>query len=301
MFTCVLPQPARGPTSFPCLGNSHDFHPRAIKRLFIRMEAQSDTASTTGSSAIFAWLHGLPAQSGDTVRDTRKRRRPLTELGVNMNTPRKAPRKESSDSDDAAHSSSFDLACAVREEEATPRASSAAAFTPSTTMRLIERPIFSPSVRSQEGSQSSVHSSSTTDTGRKRKRSSSPIKKMANLQYAEYGVEQSLIGRWMDMPEPLRPLARAMKNTGMGRGIIPKEEAEALLPVIAEDDEDDRLVSETRHLLGLSPPLHFVEHTLRHVSTNLALGRSEAAWNCNVHAPLLDQAWISSKHHPRIR
>lgn len=264
------------------------------------MAAQFITATPPRSSKVVAWLGGLPSQqvAHDTPVNTNKRRRPLRELDINMNTPRKALRRQLDSVDDL---SCTGVMPGVGEEEDTPRAPSAAALTSSATIPFVDRPVFTPSRPRTDDNPSSVHSSSTADTSRKRKRSSSPIKKMATLQYAEYGVEQRLIGRWKDMPEPLQPLVRAMKNTGMGRGIIPTEHAEALLPLIAEDPEDDRLASDTRDLLGSCPSLPFVKHTLRHISQNIALARSEAAWNCNVHAPLLDQAWMYSKHGSRVR
>lgn len=156
------------------------------------------------------------------------------------------------------------------------------------------------------------HSTTTTNTtdsstdasnaGRKRKRDGSPGKSLVMLKRAEYFVEQRPIGRTKDLPEQLQPLAKAMRDIGCARGIIPTELAAELVPDLAEDEEDGlSLVSITRRQLGSLPTPPFVQRHLHHVAGNVSLARSEAAWNCNAHAPLLDEAWWHSRHRHSLR
>jgi len=69
-----------------------------------------------------------------------------------------------------------------------------------------------------------------------------------------------------------------MKDIGPGRGIIPMEHAENLVPYLAEDEDDsDWLASPAHNRLGASPDLPFVQRNVLQVADNISLARSEAA------------------------
>ncbi len=81
-----------------------------------------------------------------------------------------------------------------------------------------------------------------------------------------------------------------MKHTADGRAIIPSDRCD-LLSHLAEDDEDTRFLSPTRHECGDIAGLAWADEIAENVTSNISLARSEAAWNGNVHTPLLDKAW----------
>ncbi|OQN95575.1 hypothetical protein B0A48_18539 [Cryoendolithus antarcticus] len=191
------------------------------------MDNPSAFRMTSGVCKVTSWLDDLtpPPYS------SRKRRRPLVEMDSNT-TPRKK-NTHPIDSTPKAFLVSTEISIADAED-ITPRPA-VVALTSATTLRPDDSPSHAGHPTMTSTTDSSTDASSTA---RKRKRDGSPVKSLTMLKRAEYFVEQRSIGRAKDLPEKLQSLAKAMKDIGCARGIIPSELAADLVSDLAEDEDD---------------------------------------------------------------
>lgn len=259
-------------------------------------------------AVIVRWLQSIPPppqeegrqfrqrqqlQQQQDVQHSRKRRLPLVEMSHNVSTPAKRARKMRDTKN----------VVVVQEEdpsEATPRHIEHIQLR---SPRPSARDNYSASFSYANTSQSSHAATTESQTSLKRKRSISPSKGLAQLTRLQYPVHQETIDLPNKMPEPLRVLTRTMRRIEQGKGIIPKDDVmEELRKSLAdEEDEDDwtGVVSAGRAEYGDVPNMSFAQGIIAATAQNIRLGRSEAAWNCNVHYPLLVEACtrsISARH-----
>lgn len=129
------------------------------------------------------------------------------------------------------------------------------------------------------------HPSRTSTTT---KRGLNESKGLEKLQMLSYPVCQGIIDTFDDMPEALQALAKVMRSIEKSKGIVPEERARELQPHLADEDYvQDWAVSSTRSEYGTVPETRFAKIILDLSVQSTVLGWSEAAWNCNVHYPLL--------------
>lgn len=229
------------------------------------------------------------------AQHSRKRRLPLGEMSQNVSTPAKRARK-TKDTNDAV------LVQEDNPSEATPR--------PLEHIQLRSpgpsaRHNYSTSFSYAHTSQSSHATTTESQTSLKRKRSISPSKGLAQLTRLQYPVHQETIDLPNQMPEPLRALTRTVRGIEKGKGIIPEDDRtdELRKSLADEEDEDDwaGVVSSARTEYGSIPDMKFTQYIIAATAQNIRLGRSEAAWNCNVHYPLLAEACTRSVASQHIR
>lgn len=276
----------------------------ALHSMAICQSQQQDHARAQLSQRISAWLGEVSTEQAEP----QKRKRALQEMSGNIiTTPR--PRKRTKDGGQQ------DTSALPVQDDTTPRA---APF----PLGDVVAPPGSPSTPHAPSSSSnaSAEASSTTASSLKRKRGSSPVKRMAALRHADHGVERHSIQRWKDLPMAMQPLAKQMRDCGRCIALITPVERvcnssvhndvgvlircmQELFEYIAEgeDDDDQRLLDPTRARIGTSPAVAVLDRIRAHAEENMQLLRSEAAWNCNVHAPLFDQASMCSVYANTVR
>ncbi|KAK5013714.1 hypothetical protein LTR60_003720, partial [Cryomyces antarcticus] len=176
------------------------------------------------------------------------------------------------------------------EEDPTPRPAACRTFVP---LNLDGAPRFSPS-RDVSPSRSTT-SRTTTES----KRSKSPSRGMASREY----MVDPIVTKQMDlfdnkMPAELHELVVQIDVFSNGCGIIPmrlKEHFAASLPHLPAA-MIDAMVGANRHATGEAPSpseLTQIHLDARKLATK---GHSEAAWNVDVHGPLLKKALLTSPH-----
>ncbi|KAK3046150.1 hypothetical protein LTR09_012334 [Extremus antarcticus] len=246
---------------------------------------------------IARWLQDIPTPPRghpQVAHHSRKRRLPLGEMSQNVSTPSKRARKEKDTNDEIF----------VREDtmnQETPRPPVQLQLRSSGPHGRETHPTaFS---YTSTTSQSSHVTTAESQRSLKRKRSISPSKGLAQLTRLQYPVHQETIALPNNMPEPLRALTRIMRSIERGRGIISKEEGMDDLRRLLADEEDAEdwtgVMSSARAEYGSIPEIRFTQAIVETTKQNIRLGRSEAAWNCNVHYPLLAEACarsIASQH-----
>nr|POE73243.1 hypothetical protein CFP56_73757 [Quercus suber] len=236
--------------------------------------------------AINRWLQDIPISSivtpGSSSPQSCKRRSALVEMDRNPSTPAKRARKN-----DHAHASRT-----LVEQDDVGSASPRPLAPTSSAINGLQRSKESSSTVPSD-SMSRALQPTTESQSSKRKRDSNPSKVLAKLSWLSYPVQQRTIGMPRDMPASLQPLVRTLRSIEKGRGIISVEHTVETRALLAdEDDEDDwaSVVSPSRATYGSCPTKIFAEKLVRRTMQNIEMGRSEAAWNCNVHFPLLAEA-----------
>ncbi|EXK24285.1 hypothetical protein FOMG_18976 [Fusarium oxysporum f. sp. melonis 26406] len=189
--------------------------------------------------------------------------------------------------------------------------SSAAEMAPTKKRKTIKGAVPSPSPNDaqfdDEGEQEktprplrSVHlpsdtSSMSSTSGRSG--ASSPRKQLAAMALSSHGVETRAMSDPSGLPPTLADMRTKLLQFGRGRGILGENglesirdetAARALHPDMAAIYEDKEFCcSARRDELGLTPSPEDVVYILECAGDCLRMGRSEAAWNHEVHFPLL--------------
>ena len=166
----------------------------------------------------------------------------------------------------------------------------------------------SPSVSSASSALSSSVLSDTASNQRrgvKRRRSESPKKRLANLSLARYPVVPCSIETLRDLPCGAHGLAKSLRRCQLRVGILHPESSDAMQPYLEDDDGDDgstdRLFSKQRQRVGEAPRIEDIIDVVRQARENEQDQASEAAWNGDVHMPLLRTALRSSKWRAALR
>lgn len=150
---------------------------------------------------------------------------------------------------------------------------------------------------------SSISSSATgSETGSsqsraaKRRRSESPKKRLENLTLARYPVALHSIGTVQELPSSAQRVARNLRRCQLRVGIIHPDNMDAMQPHLDNDDDlTERLFSDQRGFVGDSPSCAEVVSIVDQANDNEAERASEAAWNGDVHTPLLR---LALRHSP---
>ncbi|KAF9771516.1 hypothetical protein IL306_010839 [Fusarium sp. DS 682] len=126
---------------------------------------------------------------------------------------------------------------------------------------------------------------------------SSPRKQLAAMALSSHGVETRAMSDPSGLPASLADIRTKLLQFGRGRGVLGENglesiqdetAARALHPDMAAIYEDKELCcSARRDELGTTPSPEDVVYILECAGDCLRMGRSEAAWNHEVHFPLL--------------
>ncbi|KXS97784.1 hypothetical protein AC578_4348 [Pseudocercospora eumusae] len=176
--------------------------------------------------------------------------------------------------------------------------------TPRPTLRQLQLQSPSHSAKSQStgsgsAAESSSASASRTSTSRssKRKRHTSPLKELAHLRHVAYAVIPQTIDLVGNMPAHLQDLTADMRRVGRGEGIIADNHLRSLVAEESDLVDWSRVSSPARLALGSLPSAEWAQKMVHRTRDNVHVGRSEAAWNCTVHYPILEKACACSTVH----
>ncbi|WPH03969.1 Hypothetical protein R9X50_00685200 [Acrodontium crateriforme] len=246
---------------------------------------------------IAVWVDRVAQVAAEADRAPKRLRSELANMDSNIQqqTPEKQTRKRS----------------AIEQDDGstpTPRASwltqsvhASEALRPTLTRlslhRDAERAHLTPSDSLSEATETS-QSTGTNQSSKRVKRTQSPTKTRRLLENAEYGITEKRFAVVQDLPEAVRPLARKLKQTARGHGILPNDCDGPTRAQLGEELEETHL-SSTRKQYGTCPEPRFIEDMVDLTARNLH--SVEAMWNCSVHYPSVHEACRRSPHYLHIR
>ncbi|KAF7195970.1 hypothetical protein HII31_02732 [Pseudocercospora fuligena] len=96
------------------------------------------------------------------------------------------------------------------------------------------------------------------------------------------------------MPAHLQNLTADMRRIGRGEGIIADDHLRSLISEESDLADWNQVSSPARLALGALPSTEWAQKMVHRTRDNIELGRSEPAWNCAIHYPILEEACACS-------
>ena len=249
--------------------------------------------------AICIWIDGINVHdsSMSTVLppspiapQPQKRKRELSEMSNNVQTPRKAARM-GKDTVSVPHGTFEDNNATPRPLHplsnlvhfSSPRAATSIAATG--TSEPDDDAYCSPAPSSQSST------NTTGSRGVKRKRSASPTKQMDERRYAKYPIQHRPVTNPEAVNMQIRDVVKRVKRIGRAKGILSARYA-GLAQTLSggEDDLAQDILDNGEDRYGSAPDLTRMQRIVERTVHNSAGG----AWNSGVHDFLLEEVYIGS-------
>ena len=250
--------------------------------------------------AIFVWCDGISAhrqpaltplsQLQQHASRPHKRKRKLSEMSSNVQTPRKTPR--------TGEGAASMVHGSFEDKNATPRpphplSNLVHLQSPSSARDTAAEPNADIYFSSAPSSRSSA--STTESRGVKRKRSTSPAKQMEERQYAKYPTQHRSVANLDLVNELIRDVIKRVRKIGRAKGILSPEHAEWAQTLSAGDaDLAKDILDTSENCCGAPPDLARMQKIVDRAARNAVAGASEAAWNSGVHDFLIEEAYSGS-------